>query len=141
MRSIRDVMCADVDVLRTTDTVADAACFLARRDEDAATLCQADGSLAGTVSAHDIVAQVVARGRDPRRVTLAEFAGVPDGRTAASDATVALDIDVPLEDALALMCRHRRSRLPVVEQTRVVGFVSQRDAARSISFQPPWSDG
>jgi len=28
----------------------------------------------------------------------------------------------------------------VLEQERVVGFVTQRDVARSISFQPPWTD-
>ena len=53
---------------------------------------------------------------------------------------VALDLDVSLEDAVALMCRHHRSRLLVPDDTRVVGFVTQRDIARSISFQVPWTD-
>jgi CBS domain-containing protein len=132
MKTIRDVMHGDVDVLRTTETAADAACFLASRDDDAAPLCQSDGSLAGTVSNRDIVTQVVAKGRDPRQVSLAEFAG--------GSALVALDVDVPLEDAVALMCRHQRNRLPVLEQSRVVGFVTRRDVARSISFQSPWAD-
>ncbi len=133
MRTIRDVMSGDVEVLRTTDTAADAACFLANQGEDSAPLCQSDGSLAGTVSTRDIVAQVVAKGRDPREVSLAEFTG------AAGD-VVALDVDVPLQDAVAVMCRHHRSRLPVLQEERVVGFVTQRDVARSISFQPPWTD-
>ena len=79
------------------------------------------------------MAQVVAKGRDPREVSLAEFTG------AAGD-VVALDVDVSLEDAVAVMCRHQRSRLPVLQEERVVGFVTQRDVARSISFQPPWTD-
>ena len=87
MRTIRDVMNGDMEVLRTTGTVADAACFLATHGEDAVPLCQNDGSLAGMVSNRDIVAQVVARGRDPRQVSLAEFAGAAD--------VVALDIDTP----------------------------------------------
>ncbi len=132
MKTIRDVMHGDVEVLRTTETAADAACFLARHGEDAAPLCQSDGSLAGTVTNRDIVAQVVAQGRDPRQVSLAEFAGVGD--------MVALDVEVSLEDAVALMCRSEQSRLPVLEQARVVGFVTRRDVARSISFQPPWTD-
>ena len=133
MRTIRDVMSGDVEVLLTTDTAADAACFLANHGVDSAPLCLSDGSLAGTVSALDIVAQVVAKGRDPRQVRLAEFTG------AAGD-VIALDVDVPLPDAVAVMCRHQRSRLPVLQEERVVGFVSQRDVARSISFQPPWTD-
>jgi predicted transcriptional regulator len=133
MRTIRDVMCEEVDVLRTTDTAADAASFLASRSDDSVPLCQSDGSLAGVVSTRDIVTQVVAKGRDAREVSLAEFAGLAD--------VVALDVDVSLEDAVALMCRHHRSRLLVLKEERVVGFVTQRDVARSISFQPPWDDG
>jgi CBS domain-containing protein len=132
MRSIRDVMCEDVDFLRTTDTAADAARFLATHNEDAAPLCLKDGSLAGTITSRDIVAQVVAKDRDPREVSLSEFAGPAD--------VVALDFDVSLEDAVALMCRHHRSRLLVLDDARVVGFVTQRDIARSISFQVPWTD-
>ena len=133
MRNIRDVMNGDLEVLWTTDTAADAACFLASHGEDSAPLCQSDGSLAGTVSTRDIVAQVVAKGRDPQKVSLAEFTGT------AGD-VVALDVDLSLPDAVAVMCRHQRSRLPVLQEERVVGFVTQRDVARSISFQPPWSD-
>jgi CBS domain-containing protein len=133
MRSIRDVMCSDVDVLRTTETAADAACFLAGQSDDSAPLCLGDGSLAGSVSNRDIVARVVAEGRDPRQVSLAEFAGPAD--------VIALDVDVSLEDAVALMARHQRTRLFVLERERVVGFVTQRDIARSITFQVPWTDG
>ena len=137
MRTIRDVMCGDVEVLRTNETAADAACFLASHGQDVAPLCRSDGSLAGTVSNRDIVAQVVAKGRDPRHVSLAEFA---DADTGSGDGVVALDVDVSLEDAAALMSRHQQARLPVLEQERVVGFVSRRDVAQSISFQPAWAD-
>jgi len=126
MWTIRDVMHGDIEVLRTTETAADAASFLATHVEDTVPLCLSDGSLAGVVSNRAIVARVVAPGRDPSGVSLAEFAGEGD--------VVALDIDV------AEMCRHRQARLPVVEGVRVVGMVTQRDVARCISFQPPWAD-
>jgi CBS domain-containing protein len=130
MRTIRDVMREDIEVLRTTETVADAASFLASHDQDSVPLCLSDGSLAGVVSNRDIVSRVVAKGRDPRQVSLAEFAEPADA--------VALDVDVTLEDAVAVMCRQHRALLPVIERDRVVGFVTQRDVARSISFRPPW---
>jgi CBS domain-containing protein len=133
MRTIRDVMREEVDVLRTTDTAADAATYLAAQSDDSVPLCQSDGSLVGEVSSRDIVTEVVAKGRDPREVSLAEFAGPTD--------VVALNLDVPLEDAAALMCLHHRSRLLVLKEERVVGFVTQRDVVRTIRFQPPWADG
>jgi CBS domain-containing protein len=133
MRTIRDVMNTEVEVLRTTETAADAACFLATHGEDAVALCLHDGSLAGMVSNRDIVAQVVAKGRDARQVSLAEFARAGD--------VVALDVDIPLDDAVAVMCRHERARVPVVEGERVIGTVTRRDVARCISFQAPWAAG
>ena len=132
MRIVRDVMHGDIEVLRTTETAADAACFLAAHSEDSVPLCQGDGSLAGTVSNRDIVARVVATGRDPHQVRLAEFAQ-PSG-------VLALDVDVSVDEAVAVMCQHDKERLPVVEGDRVVGFVTQRDAARSVAFRPPWDD-
>ena len=148
MRTIRDVMSGDLEVLHTTETAADAACFLARRGEDSATLCQDDGSLAGTVSGgHRDAGRSPGPGSEEVRLAefadFVEFAGAPDGRPTAS-AAIALDIDISLEDAVALMCRYQRSRLPVVDRARVVGFVTQHDAARarSASSRPgPTADG
>ena len=132
MRTVRDVMHGDMQVLRTTETAADAAALLATHVDEAVPLCQSDGSLAGAVSNRALVAKVVAPGRDPRSVSLAEFTGDGDA--------VALDVDITLEEALALMCRHERAQLPVVEGERVVGWVTRRDAACSVSFRPPWAD-
>ena len=132
MRTVRDVMSADIEVLRTSDSAADAACYLAAHELDVIPLCQSDGSLAGTVSNRDIVRKVVAQGRDPREVRLSELAEPAQ--------VVALDVDAPVEEAVSLMCHHHRARLPVIEGDRVIGVVAQRDVARSLSFRPPWAD-
>jgi CBS domain-containing protein len=84
------------------------------------------------VSARDIVAKVVAKGLDPREVTLAELAEPADA--------LALDVGIPVEEAVSIMARHQRAHLPVTEGDRVVGFVTRRDAARSLAFMPPWAD-
>ena len=130
MRTVRDVMTQDIEVLRTTETAADAAGYLATRNEDTVPLCLSDGSLAGAVSNRDIVAKVLAKGLDPREVTLAELAEPSDA--------VALDADVTVEEAAAIMSRHHRTRLPVTEGDRVIGSVTQRDVARSLQFRPSW---
>ena len=132
MRTVRDVMSGDIDVLRTTETAADAAAYLATHHEDAVPLCLSDGSLAGTVSNRDIVAKVVAKGLDPREVMLAELAEPSDA--------LALDADITIEEAVSIMCRHHRAQLPVTEGDRVIGLVTQRDMAQSLQFRPPWAE-
>jgi len=132
MRTVRDVMSGHIEVLRTSETAADAASYLASHMEESVPLCLSDGSLAGTVSNRDIVSKVVAKGLDPREVRLEELAEPGD--------VIALDVDLTVEDAVAYMCRHHRSRLPVTDDNRVVGHVTQRDVARSVSFRPSWVD-
>ena len=132
MRTVREVMSSDIEVLRITETAADAASYLAMHDEEAVPLCLVDGSLAGAVTNRDIVAKVVAKGLDPREVQLAELAETIDA--------VAVDIDVSVEEAVTVMCRHHRARLPVLESDRVVGSVTRRDVARALSFAPVWAD-
>jgi CBS domain-containing protein len=133
MRTVRDVMSVDIEVLRTTESVTEAACYLAGHDEDSVPLCLSDGSLAGMVSMRDIVAKVVAKGLDPREVTLAELAEPGD--------VLALDVSLPVEEAVSVMTRHGRNRLPVTDGPRVVGLVTRRDVACSLAFIPPWDDG
>jgi CBS domain-containing protein len=132
MRTVREVMTRDIEVLRTTETAADAATYLASHEDDAVLLCLADGSLAGSISNRDIVAKVVAKGLDPRTVQLGSIAEPVDA--------MAVDIDVSVEEAVTVMCRHRRARLPVVESARVVGSVNQRDVARVLTFQSHWAE-
>jgi CBS domain-containing protein len=132
MRTVRDVMRSDIEVLRTTDSAADAARLLAAGQVESIPLCLSDGRLAGAVSNRDIVTRVVARGLDPRRVTLAELVQPDD--------TLGLDVDATVGEAVTVMNRHRRARLPVLEGGRVVGLVTQRDAARSLTFCPPWDE-
>jgi CBS domain-containing protein len=88
--------------------------------------------LAGTVSNRDIVSKVVAKGLDPREVMLAELAEPID--------VPALDADLNVEDAASYMCREHQTRVPVTSGNRVIGLVTQRDIARSLSFRPSWTD-
>ncbi len=132
VRTVREIMRCEVEVLRITDSVVDAACFLAARNEECIPLCLSDGGLAGTVSNRDIVAKVVARGLDPSQVSLSDFAQPGD--------VLGLDVDATVDEAVSVMRRHHRDHLPVVEGNRVVGLVTQRDAARSLAFRPPWDE-
>ncbi len=132
MRRVRDVMCGEIDALSSTDSVVVAARYLVANDVDAVPVCADDGALAGTVGTRDIVALVVARGLDPRQVTLGEIA--------VADGALGVDADLPVEEAASIMWRHDAAALPVLEGTRVVGHVTQRDVARTMAVGP-WVDG
>jgi CBS domain-containing protein len=125
-------MSGHIEVLRTSETAADAACYLASHVEDSVPLCLSDGSLAGTVSNRDIVTKVVAKGLDPREVRLEDLAEPGD--------VPAVDASATVDEAVAYMSRHHRTRLPVTDGDRVIGLVTQRDVARSVAFRPSWAD-
>jgi CBS domain-containing protein len=130
MKTVGEVMTGVVEVLRTSETAADAASYLAGHSEDWVPLCLSDGRLAGSVCNRDIVNKVVAKGLDPRVVRLEELAEPND--------VLGLDVSVTVEDAVAFMTLHHRDHLPVTADNRVIGLVTQRDAARSVSFRPSW---
>jgi CBS domain-containing protein len=132
MRTVRDIMRSDIEVLRTTESASDAACFLAAHREESVPLCLSDGSLAGAVSSRDIVTKVIAKGRDPRQVLLSELAEADD--------VLGLDVDASVDDAGSIMRSHQRDRLPVLEGDRVVGLVTRRDIARSLAFRASWDE-
>ena len=131
MPTVRDVMRQDVEALAVTETVADAARYLADHDADSVVVCTADGSLTGSVSVRDIVTLVVAKGLDPQQVPLGELAG--------SCPALAVDVGAHVDEAVSLMSRHRLGCLPVVDGVRVVGNVTRGDAARSVALRP-WTD-
>jgi CBS domain-containing protein len=126
--TVRELMRAEVDVLAATQSVADAARYLASHDVDSVVVCTAEGSVVGSVSCRDIVTQVVAAGRDPEAVRLTDLAG--------SHGAFVVEVSTPLDEAASLMNRHRLGRLPVVEAERVVGYVHRDDVARSVALQP-----
>ena len=131
MRTVRDMMRPEVEVLLGSESDAAAAGWLAGHDADTVALCGHDGTLTGSVSNRDIVTKVVAKGLDPAQVSLSEIADRDD--------VLAVDVDLPADDAVAVMCRHHRSRLPVTEGTRVIGLLVQRDLARTLALRP-WTD-
>lgn len=99
-------------------TVADAARQMAEQKVSAVLVL--DGSrLAGIFTERDAVFRVIATGRDARSTTLADVM-TADPITIAPDKTFG--------QALALMHERGIRHVPVVENGKVVGVVSARDA-------------
>ncbi len=120
----RDVMTAGAECVGENDTVATAAERMASLDVGALPICGEDDRLKGMVTDRDIVTRVVARGQDPRQVTV--------GSLAEGAEVVTIGADDSIEEARRTMEQHQVRRLPVIDGHRLVGMVSQGDLAKAL---------
>ncbi|QYN40636.1 CBS domain-containing protein [Pseudonocardia sp. DSM 110487] len=87
-------------------------------------ICGADDRLHGILTDRDIVTRCIAEGRDPAATKAGELA---QGTLFWVDATASID------EALRQMEDHQVKRLPVIENHRLVGLISEADLARNLS--------
>jgi len=120
-KSIREAMTSKPCSIDADKPVSYAAKMM--RDEDVGLAPIVEGErLVGVLTDRDIAVRVVAEGRDPDQVKVAEV---------ASRDVVTLDPQQDLDEALRLMAQHQVRRLPVVEEDgRLVGVVAQADVAK-----------
>lgn len=121
-----EIMTKDVSVISEDESVRDAAQRLAKDDIGALPICDSNKQIKGMLTDRDIVVQVVARGKDVNTTRAKEM---------EQGEIVTLRPDDSIEHACDLMAQHQVRRLPVVENGRVLGMVSQADVAKSVSPQ------
>lgn len=117
-------MSKDVTVIREEQTMREAAERLANDDVGVLPICDENKQLKGVLTDRDIVVHVIARGKDPSATRAREL---------EQGEIVTLRPDDSIEHACDLMARHQVRRLPVVEEGRVLGMVSQADVAKNVS--------
>jgi CBS domain-containing protein len=118
-KQVREVMTPSVQSASPSQPVAEAAELMKGQDVGSLPVVQ-EGRLVGILTDRDIVVRAVAERRDPRAVTVDEV---------ASREVVTVGPREDLDDALALMARHKVRRLPVVDEGRLVGMLAQADVA------------
>jgi CBS domain-containing protein len=96
-----------------------------------AVLVCSDGQLAGVITRKTLVAEVVAKGRDPRSTRLGQIAEPP---------LFTLGADLPLEDAFRMLEERDLERVPVVDEGRLVGVLSRSGVQRRLAEDEPPSD-
>jgi CBS domain-containing protein len=120
-QSIRDVMTSEPCTIDAGKSVAYAAKMMRDEDVGLAPIVE-DDKLIGMLTDRDIAIRVVAEGRNPEQVTVAEV---------ASRQIVMVGPQQDLDEALRIMAKRQVRRLPVVEEDgRLVGVVAQADVAR-----------
>jgi CBS domain-containing protein len=119
-------MTDDCQCIGEHDSVRDAARRLAELGTGAMPICGDDQRLKGMITDRDIAVKVVAEGRDPEATEVAALAeGTP----------VWVEADADVDHAVELMSEYRVRRLPVIDDHRLVGIISQADIARQAPAQ------
>ncbi|HET6894128.1 MAG TPA: CBS domain-containing protein [Candidatus Baltobacteraceae bacterium] len=119
-----DIMTKDVTVIQEDETLREAAERLASDDIGVLPICDSNKQIRGVLTDRDIVVHVIARGKDPANTRASEL---------EQGEIVTLRPEDSIEHACDLMAQYKVRRLPVVENGRVVGMVSQADVAKSVS--------
>jgi CBS domain-containing protein len=119
-------MHAGAECISDSQTLQQAARQMRDSDVGALPICGDDDRLFGIVTDRDIVVKCVANGVDPSTVTAGQLAqGKP----------VTVDSKADVNDVLHLMEENQIRRLPVIDNQRVVGMISEADLARHLPEQ------
>jgi CBS domain-containing protein len=118
----RDIMHPGVECVPAHETLDRAAQRMRHLDVGSLPICDND-RLTGIITDRDIVVKCIAMGRDPARVRAGDLAqGTPRW----------IDAGASVADVLREMEGHRIRRLPVMENKRLVGMISEADLAASL---------
>jgi CBS domain-containing protein len=124
MTNARDIMSRGVRCIPATETLDRAAQLMREMNVGALPICDADERMTGMLTDRDIVVKCVAMGHDPAQVTAGQLAeGTPRW----------IDAEASIGEALAEMKKHQIRRLPVIEDKKLIGMISEADIARSLS--------
>jgi CBS domain-containing protein len=120
MSKARDVMHLGAECVGENGTLARAAEMMRELRVGALPICGEDKRLRGIITDRDIVVRCVAAGHDPATMTAGDLArGTP----------IWVDADADTQEVLDLMIESGVRRVPVIEDRRLVGMISEADLA------------
>ncbi|MFE1313097.1 CBS domain-containing protein [Streptomyces sp. NPDC058755] len=123
MTTARDIMHTGATCIQESQTLEDAARKMKELDVGALPICGEDDRLHGIITDRDIVLKCLAKGKDPRTMTAGQLEqGKP----------ITIDADTDSDRVLQVMEQHKIRRLPVIENHRLVGMISEADLARRL---------
>jgi CBS domain-containing protein len=126
MTTARDIMHAGAECIDENQTLQHASRQMRDLDVGALPICGDDGRLLGMVTDRDIIVKCVASGVNPGTVTVGQLARAEP---------VAIDPAADVDEVLHRMAENQIRRLPVVDNERVVGIISEADLARNLPEQ------
>ena len=123
-RQARDIMHPGAECITEDDTLVAAAHKMRDLRVGSLPICGADDRLHGILTDRDIVVRCIAEDRDPAEMRASE---------AAQGTVFWVDAAAGIADVLREMEDHQVKRLPVIENHRLVGVISEADLARNLS--------
>ncbi|WP_329194781.1 MULTISPECIES: CBS domain-containing protein [unclassified Streptomyces] len=124
MTTAADIMHPGAQWIPAEETLDRAAQLMARLNVGALPVSDENERLCGIITDRDIVVSCVAKGHDPSVVTCRDLCqGTPRWIDAGAD----------VSDVLDEMESHRIKRLPVIQDKRLVGMISEADLAQHLS--------
>lgn len=126
MTTARDIMHAGAECVGDSQTLQHAATRMRDLDVGALPICGDDGRLVGIITDRDIVVKCLATGANPNTVTVGQLAQAEP---------IAIGPSADADDVLHLMADNQIRRLPVIDNQRVVGMISEADLARNLPEQ------
>ena len=120
MPKVRDMMVSNVVTVSPSTSVVDAAKQMIQQEKGPLPLVEGE-RVVGMVTDRDIIARVVAEGRDPTGVQVSEIGTMQP---------VTISPDQDIQEARQSMAQNQLDRLIVVEGDRLVGIISEADIRR-----------
>ena len=115
---VRDLMTSAPVTIEPQASVVEAAKKMIQEEKGPLPVVEGDGRPVGILTDRDVIARVVAEGRDPGSVTVEDI---------ATRELVTIGPDQGADEAALLMAEHQLDRLLVVEGERLVGIISEAD--------------
>src|SRR5215212_2410696 len=115
---VRDLMTSAPVTIEPQASVVEAAKKMIQEEKGPLPVVEGDGRPVAMVTDRDVIARVVAEGRDPGSVTVEDI---------ATRELVTIGPDQDADEAALLMDEHQLDRLLVVEGERLVGIISEAD--------------
>ncbi|KUL22203.1 CBS domain-containing protein [Streptomyces regalis] len=123
MTTAREIMHGGATCIQENETLEAAARKMKELDVGALPICGEDDRLHGIITDRDIVLKCLAKGKDPKTMTAGSLEqGKP----------VTIDAEADADQVLQAMEEHRIRRLPVIDNHRLVGMISEADLARHL---------
>jgi CBS domain-containing protein len=120
MSTAKEIMHRGAECIAVSDTLDTAARKMRDLQVGALPICGDDNRLHGIITDRDIVVKCIAEGKDARSCTAGELAeGTP----------VWVDANADADEVLRIMEQHKIRRVPVIDNHKLVGMISEADVA------------